>query len=349
MLQGLRRVGCFLALALATAAWAGPAASQDDGWRTLASAAVTSDLSCVGTGSIQITCFSTTTDGQIQQFNWTQGATGNLILWPKEWAASFAPDCLKIKQDLHCFYADRKGALIHATAGVHHLPTFENLGGIGMQGPPSCVSLVAPFIDCLARYDDGVVRHKFYRGSEGWSRREPLEGKVNSVPNCITNGLHAIDCFAGGERNELSQNAWNEEGGWTGWKSRGGGLSLRPECVSWAPGRIDCFVSGDKNGGAYHIAADETQWHNWEPQGGGFTGNLSCVARKENRLDCFVSGTIPGVHQESWDGTKWITWHSIGGRPNRAPECLSVAPDTIDCFISGYFHRMEHKRLTKLP
>ena len=356
MFQQLSRVAGVLALALATAAWAqpamraaGPAASQDDGWRTLPGLPVTSDISCVGLNEIQITCFSATKGGRLQQFNWIAGATGELREWPAEWIAGSAPDCLKIKQDLHCFFADRKGALIHATAGVHRNPTFENLGGAEMQGPPSCVSIVSTWIDCLARYGDDSVRHIFYRGSEGWSKLELLEGKITGAPNCITNGLHAIDCFAKGEKNELSQDSWTgEEGGWTGWQNRGGGLSLRPECVSWEPGRIDCFVRGDKDDGAYHIAADETRWYTWEPHGGGFNGNLSCVARKPKRLDCFVTGTVPGVHQMSWDGGKWITWHGIGGKPNLAPECLSVTPDSIDCFIRDKV-LMAHKRLSKLP
>lgn len=348
---------CLLAFALVTAALgaatsspAKPTAAQDDGWRTVSPFPVTSNISCVGLNPIQITCFSVSTDGQMQQVNWTEGATGDVRTWPKDQVATSAPDCLKIGQEIHCFFADRKGALVHATAGAHRNPVFETLGGAATQGPPACVSTAPGSFDCFVRDKDDAVHHIAYRSGK-WSKWDTQPGKITSALSCITGGRHAIDCFARGKDNELRQNYPNADGSWAGWEDRGGGLSLSPECVSWGAGRVDCFVRGDRDPQMYHIAADGAGWHVWEPQGGHLSSGLSCVARKPNRLDCFVVGPVPaieGVQHKGWNDTGWTAWSNLLAKPNMTPECLSVAPDSTDCFIREG-QRMMHKRFKALP
>lgn len=219
------------------------------------------------------------------------------------------------------------------------------LRGMTLRSAPSCTSIEANTINCVALRDGYGGVTQFWWDGRRWSRND-LGGDATSAPAIVNWGRGRLSVLVRNSNGTVIHRYWAPGlPDWSppNWEAVGNGAQLfsAPSCTSRDAGIIDCFSLGP-TGIVQQLYYDESapdgrRWTGWFQLTGvaSFRGGstISPVGFNRNQLDLFVRGLDNRLYQITYTGSWATPWTAIDTRTMiAAPGCARVGRNRLDCF-----------------
>jgi hypothetical protein len=228
------------------------------------------------------------------------------------------------------------------------------LRGMVLRSAPSCTSIEANTINCVALREGYGGVTQFWWNGQRWSRND-LGGDATSAPAIVAWGRGRLSVFVRNSNGTIIHRYWQPGlPDWSppNWEAVGNGAQLfsAPSCTSRDVGIIDCFALGP-TGVVQQLYYDEAapdgrRWAGWFQLTGvaSFRGSstVSAVGLNRNLLDLFVRGLDTRLYQVTYNGSWSTPWAPVDNRTLiAAPGCGRVGRNRVDCF--GQFIDMQNQ------
>lgn len=219
------------------------------------------------------------------------------------------------------------------------------LRGLTLRSAPSCTSIEANTINCVALRDGYGGVTQFWWDGQRWSRND-LGGDATSAPAIVGWGRGRLSVLVRNSNGTVIHRYWAPGlPDWSppNWEAVGNGAQLfsAPTCTSRDVGVIDCFSLGP-TGVVQQLYYDEAapdgrRWNGWFQLTGvaSFRGGstIAPVGFSRNLLDLFVRGLDNRLYQITYTGSWSTPWTAIDSRTLiAAPGCARVGRNRLDCF-----------------